>query len=142
MQFEKSTGIYQHAGNGITVTVKSALALNYGDIVIWDQTNDTASDGLPSVATTTSADSAFVAGVVSSPGGILAGGVGEIGVFGLFDVNTATATSNFANGAALTTSTTAGKAADGTETLLCHFGKVAKTTNNTTTQLLAWVNVL
>lgn len=142
MKFAIATGNFKHSPNGLVLTVKSALALNYGDIVIWDQTNDTASDGLPSVATTDSADSAYVAGVVCSPGGIAAGGVGEIGVLGLFDVNTASATSNFANGAALTTSTTAGAAADGTETLLCHFGKVAKTTNNTTTQLLAWVNVL
>ena len=142
MQFTTSVGAFRHIDNGIVMSVKSALALKYGDVVIYDQTNDVAAEGYPSVATTTSADSAYVAGVVCSPGGIAAGGVGEIGVFGLFDVNTATATTNFANGAALTTSTTAGAAADGTETLLNHLGKVAKTTNDTTKQLLAWINVL
>lgn len=142
MKLKTSVGQLVHTDHGIVMTVKSALALAYGDIVIYDQTNNDTTTGIPSVQTTTSADSVNVAGVVVSPGGIAAGGVGEIMVFGFADVNTATATSNFAAGAALTTSTTAGAAADGTETLLCHFGKVHYSPNDTTTVLVAWVNVL
>ena len=142
MHFKTSVGAFRHTDNGITLAVKSVLALKYGDIVIYDQTNCSATDGMPSVQTTTSADSVNVAGVVCSPAGIAAGGVGEIVVLGFADVNVASATTNFAAGAALTTSTTAGAAADGTETLLCHFGKVHYSPNSTATQLLAWVNVL
>lgn len=142
MKFNTAVGAFRHTDHGIVMTVKSALALNYGDIVIYDQTNNDTTTGIPSVQTTTTADSVNVAGVVCSRAGIPAGGVGEIMVFGFADVNTASATSNFAAGAALTTSTTAGAAADGTETLLCHFGKVHYSPNDTTTVLVAWVNVL
>lgn len=142
MKMKTQTGQFKHTDHGIVLTVKSALALNYGDIVIYDQTNNDVTAGMPSVQTTATADSVNVAGVVCSPGGIAAGGVGEIMVLGFADVNTASATSNFAAGAALTTSTTAGAAADGTETLLCHFGKVHYSPNDTTTVLTAWVNVL
>ena len=142
MKFKTNVGQIRHTDNGIVATVKSSAALSYGDVVIIDTTNDSVTEGMPSVKTTTSADSALVCGVISQVGGIPAGGVGDMTVFGLADVNTATATSNFAAGAALTTSATAGAAADGTETLLNLLGKVWYSPNDTTKQLLAWINVL
>jgi hypothetical protein len=142
MKLNIQTGAYQLEGDGITKTVKSALALNYGDVVVIDSTNLDPATGMLSVATLASADSALVIGVVASPGGIAAGGVGEIGTHGFFRVNTASASTNFAAGAALTTSATAGKAADGTETLLNLLGKVAYSPNSTAAYVIAFVNVL
>ena len=144
MQIETSVGAFQHEGNGISMTVKAtAGALNYGDIVIIDATNDDVTDGIPAVKTLAGADSALVCGVVCSPGGIEKGGVGKIGVMGLFRVNTATDSTNFAAGAALTTSATAGKAADGAETLLNLLGKVWYSPNVAAkSYVTAWINVL
>lgn len=143
MKFLTAVAAKKHVEHAVTMTVKAAAgALNYGDIVIIDTTNDDTTNGLPCVKTTTSADSALVCGVISQPGGIALNGVGEMTLMGLAVVNTATASSNFAAGAALTTSTTAGAAADGTETLLNLLGKVWYSPNDTTTTVVAWVNVL
>lgn len=142
MKFRTSVGATVADDHNITMTVKAdAGALNYGDVVVIDATNNDVKTGVPSVKTIASADSTIVCGVISQVGGIPKGGVGDMTVFGIAEVNVASATSNFVAGATLTTSTTAGAAATGTPTVASILGKVWYSPNDTTTVLFAWINV-
>lgn len=140
MKLKTSVGQIKLTDHGIVQTVKAAAAVKYGDVVIIDTANNDPTTGYLSVATTASADSALVCGVITQLGGIAAGGVGDMMVMGFADVNVVSA--SHAVGSALTTSTTAGSADDGTETLLNLLGKVAYTAGGTVTSVIAWINVL
>jgi len=139
MKFTTSVGAIKAVNHGIVMTCKFSTATAYGDVVVIDVANSVVTEGMQTVKTLAGADSILVCGVCCTVGGVLAGGVGEVGMAGLFDVNTETATSNFAAGVALTNSATAGKAADGVETPLNLLGKVWFSPNNTTTQLTALI---
>jgi len=117
----------------ITVLNYAATAINDMEVVIFDATNIDATQPLPAVKTTTSADSVAVAGVakgaipaaITLPSGQVIPGQGQMAVGGgLAKVRVAYG-STFAVGDYLGTSAVAGEAAKGTQAVGTCIGYVA-----------------
>lgn len=86
MKFKTMVGATLPQDLGITMMVKAAEALKYGDVVILLGTTQELTTPYMVVAKS-AADSTTVVGVVCEPGGIASGGFGEIQVAGIAEVN-------------------------------------------------------